>query len=130
MVLEETARQRELDILAQRYQTTLAMRASEEKATEVEYAASLARYGASKRQSGEGGGSDCVWAGTAKESVAAGRGLLTSASEGHPDYAGDLGVLGGHPQPFDGFPTRPQHGAARCSAPWAGAGQAAQDGVG
>src|SRR5262245_20176733 len=54
MVLEETAQLHELDILAQRYQTTLAMPASEEKATEAEYAASLARYGASKRQSGEG----------------------------------------------------------------------------
>jgi hypothetical protein len=51
--------------------------------------------------------------------------------QGYTDYAGGLGDgVGGPPQPFDGFPTYPQHGDARCSAPWAGAGQAAQDRVG
>lgn len=52
-VLEETARQQRLDILATRYQTSLQLRqsriASEESATQDEYAAQLARFGAGER---------------------------------------------------------------------------------
>jgi hypothetical protein len=48
-VYEETARQQELDILAQRYQTALQVRASGEQATQAEYAAQVARYGAGER---------------------------------------------------------------------------------
>jgi hypothetical protein len=46
---EETARQQELDVLAQRYQTALQIRASGEQATQAEYAAQMARWGAGER---------------------------------------------------------------------------------
>src|SRR5262245_38483058 len=48
-VYEETARQQQQDILAQRYQTSLQTRALGEQAVQEEYRAELARYGAGER---------------------------------------------------------------------------------
>lgn len=48
-VLEETARQQELDILAGDYATKLQMRASGEQATQAEYASQMALYGGQER---------------------------------------------------------------------------------
>ena len=46
---ENTARQQGLEMLAQRYQTALQVRASGEQATEAEYGAAMARWGAGER---------------------------------------------------------------------------------
>lgn len=48
-VFEASARQQELDILAQRYQAAIAVRAAGDQATQAEYAAEVARYGAGER---------------------------------------------------------------------------------
>jgi hypothetical protein len=48
-VYEETIRQAHLDVAAQRYQTQLQQRASGEQATQAEYGATLARWGAGER---------------------------------------------------------------------------------
>jgi hypothetical protein len=48
-VYEETARQQRLETLAERYTTQLQVRAAGERATQAEYGAQLARYGAGER---------------------------------------------------------------------------------
>lgn len=48
-VLEDTVRQQEMDVLAGQYQAKLAQRAAGERATQLEYGAELARYGAGER---------------------------------------------------------------------------------
>lgn len=86
-VLEETARQQEMDILASQYQARVQARAAGESATMREYAAEVARYGGRERlrvgraQAGlvRAGGDDAERAGYLRAAGTAAQGLSQAA---------------------------------------------------
>lgn len=86
-VLEETARQQEMDVLVGQYQARLQARAARESATMHEYAAEVARYGGGERlrvgraQAGllRAGGQEAETAGFLKAAGTAAQGAATAA---------------------------------------------------